>query len=181
VPADFAADGIVAWGRWTGGQSNFSSAENKLATLHYVALQGTPVLPVVRGYASFGSTAPTLSAADGSTLAVGTPGSVTGALNVNFSGASGGSVDYRLNVPLGGQTYLVQGTATQTGSFGFAGPAALISASGNGCQAGCSGALAGGNAVQGLVGGDGNSRAGAVFGFGALQGTVSGAVVFKPR
>jgi hypothetical protein len=179
------SDGSIAWGRWTDGKRDIDNddddddAKGDLRTLHYFSFAGTPTLPVLKSFASFGSTATTLTSARGQLLGTGAENAAGGTLQVTFPGSAGGFATFRLQVPIADQTFSLAGTAQQTGTYGFAGPAQITS-SGSGCASRCTGALGSGNAVRGMVGGTGSSRAGLVYGFNSGLGTVSGAMVFKP-
>ena len=135
--------------------------------------------------ASFASTAPVLtSSLNGAILLVGATNSVTGTLNVNFPGTSGGTVAYSLSVPIASQVFTVAGTANQFGSDGnaFLNGSGTITSSGTGCATGCTSAVNNSSGpVQGSLAGTGATRAGLNYGFGApgLNGIVSGTVVFK--
>lgn len=186
TPVQAHSDGNVAWGRWTDGRYRAGSDDDdddngkgRTRALHYFTFAGTPTLPVVRSFSSFGATAPTVTSARGQLVATGTENAATGSLRVTFPGATGGFATFNLSVPVADQTFSLSGTAAQTGTFGFAGGAAIRS-TGNGCSAGCTGALGNGAAVRGMVGGAGSSRAGLLYGFNSGLGTVTGAVVFKP-
>lgn len=190
VPVDPGADGKVAWGRWTGGESKVNDGNDddkgkdkgkgkgKIATLHYVAFVGQPSLPAFGSYGSFASTAPTVTS-DGKLVAVGVINSATGRVNLALTRLFGGTATYQLNVPVSGQTFSLSGIATQLGSFGFEG-VSLITSTGNGCNGGCKGTLGDGVSVRGLLGGTGNSRLGVTYGFDSRLGNVTGVIVFKP-
>lgn len=177
--AESGADGLIAWGRWSAGLYGSSA----LGSLQYVTSSTTQAssMPVVRGYASFASTAPVLSSSSGATLAVGTSNSVTGTLNVNFTGSSGGTVSYALSVPLAGETFSINGSAAQYGTTKFLGTSSSISSTGAGCSSACAGVIPFADAFQGFITGPAGERAGGTYGFSApgLGGTVSGAIVFK--
>lgn len=189
TPVQVHSDGNVAWGRWTDGRyragpgrgdnDDEDNGEGRTRALHYFTFAGAPTLPVVRSFSSFGATAPTITAARGQLVATGTENAASGSLRVTFPGASGGFATFSLSVPVADQTFSLRGTGAQIGTFGFAGGAA-ISSTGNGCSAGCTGALGNGAAVRGMVGGAGSARAGLLYGFNSGLGTVTGAVVFKP-
>lgn len=188
VPTQTHSDGNIAWGRWTDGKHNIGSNdddddddEGKGTTraLHYFTFAGTPSLPVVKTFNSFGSTATTITSSGGRLLATGVENAAAGTLRVTFPGTSGGFASFALTVPVSSQTFSLTGTALQTGTYGFAG-AASIASTGAGCASGCAGALGNGAAVRGLVGGAGSSRAGLLYGFTSGLGVVTGAMVFKP-
>lgn len=177
--ADFGADGIIAWGRWTSGNSTNPSVSGSLITLNYYATLNAPTVPnLVRAYASFASTAP-VAIFSGVVAHVGTANSVTGSLNVNFSGPSTGSLTYTLNVPIASQTFTINGSANAYATYGFLGTASTITSSGAGCGGGCTGVIPFGNAIQGSFTGTNAERAGANYGFSSDIGTVTGAVVFN--
>lgn len=185
--AEYGSDGVIAWGRWSSGSVDNGST-TPLSALHYVATSATyPVAtPIVQAFASFASTAPTMvNNSTGALVQTGTPNSVTGTLNVNFFSTTGGSLSYALNVPIGGETYTMTGTANQFSVTSFLGnPDTSVTSSGSGCALGCSGnnVIPYANGFQGTFTGTGsNLRAGATYGFEA-QGatvTVTGAIVFK--
>lgn len=182
VPVDPGADGTVAWGRWTGGESKVKDGngdgKGKLATLHYVAFVGQPSLPAIGSYKSFAATAPTVTR-EGRMVATGVINTASGNVTLALTGLGLGGATYQLTVPVAGQTFSLSGLAAQVGSFGFAG-ASTISSTGNGCSGGCTGTLGDGISVRGLLGGTGNSRLGVTYGFDSRLGNVTGVIVFKP-
>lgn len=179
--AEAHADGLIAWGRWTGGKNKIkdNSGSGDVQALHYFTFAGTPTLPVLKSFTSFGATATTVTSAKGELLSKGAENAASGTLRVTFPGPLGGFSTYALSVPVAGQTFSVAGSALQSNTYGFAGTAS-ISSDGSGCSAGCRGVLANGNTVQGMVGGTGSGRAGLVYGFSSSLGNVTGAMVFKP-
>ncbi len=180
--AESNADGIIAWGRWTSGTSNLSPS-GAITSLQYIAFNSTqtPSVPVVHTYAAFASTAPVLtSSANGAVLATGLSNSVTGTVAVNFTGGSGGTVAYNLQVPIAGQTFTLNGLAGQFSGTGFLGTSSTITSTGSGCSSTCTGSVPFADAFQGSLAGTGNTRVGGTYGFNtSLGGVVSGAVVFK--
>lgn len=179
--AEFNADGVIAWGRWSGGTRSGSP----LVHLNYYGfLSSNPAtIPISGTYNVFASTAPVqLSASGGSVLAVGTSNSVTGSLTANFPGSAGGTLTYNLSIPLGGETYSISGSAAQFSTVSFLGSSSTITSTGGGCTPSCSGTIPFGDAIQGSFAGAGNSRAGANYGFknNSTDVKVTGAVVFKP-
>ena len=182
VTVDPSADGIVAWGRWTDGESKVKDAagagSGKTVTLHYFAFAAQPLLSSVTGtFASFASTAPTV-ASGGKMVAAGELNSARGTVSFAFLTASGGSAMYSLVVPAAGQTFSLTGTAAQVSTFGFSG-VSLIGSTGTGCDGGCNGTLGNNVSVIGLVGGAAGNRAGLAYGFDSRIGNVSGVIVFK--
>ena len=184
VSSDFGADGIIAWGRWTGGDRGSPPAA--LLTMNYVAalsasgVNATATPGIVRGYASFASTAPIVTSG-GTILATGASNSVTGTLNVNFANwaSGGGTLTYLLNIPVSGQTFSINGSAAQLGtSTSFLGTASSITSTGTGCATACGGNIPFGDAIQGIITGAGATRAGANYGFTSGIGQVTGAIVF---
>lgn len=179
MAGEFGADGIIGWGRWLSGNNGGAGA---LATMNYVVglnANAPAVSSIVRGYASFASTAPVITSG-GSIVAIGSANSVTGTLNVNFTTMTGGgSLSYSLNIPVASQTFSISGSASQYSSTGFLGSSSTITSSGSGCATGCAGNIPFGNAIQGFFTGTSAERAGANYGFTSNLGQVSGAVVFK--
>ncbi|KQP15082.1 hypothetical protein ASF43_13685 [Pseudorhodoferax sp. Leaf267] len=181
------SDGRIAWGRWTDGKHDVKGSEDdddeggkgRARALHYFTFAGTPSLPVLKNFQSFASTATTITSRQGQVLVTGAENAASGSLRVTFPGPIGGFATFNLTVPVPDQTYTLTGTAAQTGSFGFAG-GALITSTGAGCAATCTGALGNGVAVRGMVGDTGSARAGLLYGFRNNLGVVSGAIVFKP-
>jgi hypothetical protein len=175
------ADGVIAWGRWTDGESKVNDAtgngKGKVQTLHYFALAGPAALPVAGVFTSFASTAPTI-ASGRQLVATGQLDSASGTVNLVFLSATGGSASYNLSVPVPGQTFTLTGRAAQTSNFGFAGVSTIVS-TGSGCDGGCTGTLGSGYSVKGLVGGAQGDRLGLTYGFDSRIGNVSGVIVFK--
>jgi hypothetical protein len=176
--AESGADGVIAWGRWSAGLYGGSP----LTAMHYIAgsASAAATVPIVRAYSSFASTAPTLVSTSGVVLATGTTNSVTGSLNVNFTGSTGGTLTYSLSVPIAGQTFSVNGSASQYSTTAFLGASSTITSTGSGCSSTCSGIVPYADAFQGIFTGSGGSRAGGTYAFStSLGGNVSGAIVFK--
>lgn len=180
VSSDFGADGLIAWGRWTSGVRGGSQ---NLSSLSYVATLSANAVTapnIIRGYASFASSAPVVTDSGGAIVAVGAPNSVTGTLNVNFPNlSSGGSLTYTLSIPVASQTFNVNGAASQFSGTSFLGSTSTITSTGSGCTPSCSGIIPFGNAIQGTFTGAAAQRAGATYGFSSQIGNVSGAVVFQ--
>jgi FecR protein len=178
--AEFNADGIIAWGRWSAGNQTLYN-NIPLNQLTYVAGAPGAAVPISGSFTVFGSTAPTaINANTGAVVATGASNSVTGNMSINFPGATGGSLTYNLAVPISGQTFNINGTAGQFSTTGFLGTGSSISSTGGGCANTCAGAIPYGDAIQGAVFGSGNTRIGAQYGFTSGIGTVSGAVVLRP-
>jgi FecR protein len=181
--SDFGSDGIIAWGRWNGGNTldYTGSPSGGLAYLGYFTGNIGAAVPIVGNYTVFGSTAPVaIDPVNGGVAMVGVSNSVTGNMQINFPGATGGTLAYSLAVPLGGQTFNVSGTANQFVGTGFLGATANISSTGSGCNSGCIGAIPNADTIQGGVYGAGNTRVGAFYGFGSDIGKVTGVVVLRP-
>ena len=178
---DFGADGIIAWGRWSSG--NRGSQGIPQLAVHYVAVlsANAPVGPSIIGtYNVFASTAPTISSG-GALIAVGSPNTVSGSINVNFPNlVSGGSLTYNLAIPVAAQIFTVNGSANQFSGTGFLGAASTINSSGAGCTPSCVGNIPFGNAIQGVFTGAAAQRAGINYGFTSTLGQVTGAAVLKP-
>lgn len=176
---DVGNDGIIAWGRWTGGVRNATP----LAAMNYVSnltANNVTASSIIRGYTAFGSTAPVVTSG-GSIVATGAANSVTGSLTVSFANLTGGgSLSYTLNIPVLAQTFTVSGTASQFSGAGFLGSSSTITSTGAGCiPSGCAGNIPFGDAIQGFFTGPAAERAGANYGFTTSSGQLSGAVVFK--
>jgi hypothetical protein len=183
IISDFGSDGVIAWGRWNGGVGTIYSNPTgpSLSYLTYITGNIGAAVPITGSYTVIGSTSPMVVDSLGGVSQLGTPNSVTGGLNVNFTGPSGGSLSYNLNIPVAGHTFSMIGTANQSGSFGtqFLGSTVTITSTGSACSSTCVSAIPSVGAIQGAFFGAGNTRAGAQYGFSSTLGTVTGAVVFK--
>ena len=185
VVTDVGADGVIAWGRWTGGQSKVKGAtgdgngvgDGNLATLHYFALEATPAGATTGQFASFASTSPTVQSG-GKLVATGAVNSATGTFSASLKLQTGGTASYLLTVPVPGQTFSLAGVASQTSPSGFSG-VSLISSTGAGCAGGCTGSLGNNVSVVGQIAGAQGSEAGVTYGFDSRIGNVSGVIVFK--
>jgi hypothetical protein len=176
--AEFNADGVIAWGRWSAGTRSGSP----LVLLTYYAFRSTnpATIPITGTYNVFASTAPVkLTPSGAAVLAVGTANSVTGSLTANFPGSAGGTLTYNLTIPLGGETYSISGSASQFSTLGFLGTSSSITSTAGDCTP-CTGNIPFGNAIQGGFTGTGNTRAGATYGFDATNSKITGTVVLKP-
>jgi hypothetical protein len=184
TPVDVGANGVIGWGRWTGGDSKVAGTSNgkgagngDLTTLHYFAIKDLPTGPVSGTFTSFASTAPTVQA-DGKLVAVGAVNSATGTFNASLQLQLGGNAGYWLTVPVANQTFTLVGVATQTSASGFSG-VSLITSTGTGCVGGCTGSLGNNVSVIGQIAGASGSQAGVLYGFDTRIGNVSGVIVFK--
>jgi hypothetical protein len=181
--AEAGSDGIVAWGRWTGGSQAPNVNPGPLNALtHLSYFTGAPgaAVPISGVYDVFASTAPVALDLSGGVAFAGQVNSVTGRMTLNFPGASGGSLSYDLKIPINGQTFDLTGSALQFGATTFLGASSSISSDGAGCANGCVGLIPFGDAIQGSVYGAGNTRIGALYGFSSTLGKVTGSVVLKP-
>ncbi|MET0208535.1 MAG: hypothetical protein ABW220_05810 [Burkholderiaceae bacterium] len=183
-PVDIGADGVIAWGRWIGGQSKVKGTsgsngvgDGNLATLHYFAIGATPTGAVSGTFSSFASTAPTVQS-DGKLVATGQVNGATGTLSANLQLQLNGGANYALTVPVAGQTFSLVGVATQTSASGFSG-VSMITSTGTGCAGGCTGSLGNNVSVMGQLAGPAGSRAGLAYGFDSRIGEVSGVIIFK--
>lgn len=181
------SDGIITWGRWVSGLpagNVASSTGSPLGVFAYVgslssSATSSAVLATLTGtYTAFGSSAPTINSS-GTVIATGSPNSVTGNLNANFSA---GTVGYNLAIPVAGQIFNMSGTATFTaqspGDSRFLGGGS-ISSTGSGCSSTCSGIIPFGPDISGYITGANGERAGTIYGFNSDLGKVTGAVVFS--
>ncbi|WP_310389403.1 hypothetical protein [Roseateles sp.] len=184
TPLDVGSNGVIAWGRWTGGQSKVKGTagssgvgNGNLATLHYFAIASAPILPAAGLYSSFASTAPTMQSG-GKLVATGSVNSATGTFTAALLLQLAGTASYSLTVPVAGQTFSLVGVASQTSAAGFSG-VSLISSTGTGCTGGCTGSLGNNVSVIGQIAGGQGSQAGVAYGFDSRVGNVSGVIVFK--
>ncbi|MRR50934.1 MAG: hypothetical protein EG825_08465 [Rhodocyclaceae bacterium] len=159
--ASFFTDGVIGWGRWTGGVENYGGSVYPTSDIHYVVGKLTPsadMLALSSGYmvgtySLIGYTYPTSS-----TGAIGGPGSVAATLQADFGG---GSVNGTLAVALGGQNLSSVWNGSISGS--------TFDGSGSNSAS-----------IAGFFAGAGASRAGLTYQFtGTAIGTVSGAAAFK--
>ena len=184
VVTDVGANGVLAWGRWTGGQSKVKGTgesngvgDGNLASLHYFAVETTPVGATTGQFTSFASTSPTVQS-NGTLVATGQVNSATGTFLASLQIMTGGSASYSLTVPVAGQAFSLVGIASQTSASGFSG-ISLISSTGTGCKLGCTGSLGNNVSVIGQLAGAQGQQAGVIYGFNSLLGNVSGVIVFK--
>lgn len=184
VATDVGADGTIAWGRWTGGQSKVKGTgpgngvgDGNLATMHYFAIEATPVGATVGQFTSFASTSPTVQSG-GKLVATGTVNSASGTFLASLKLQTGGTASYALTVPVPGQTFTLVGVASQTSASGFSG-VSLITSTGSGCFGGCTGSLGNNVSVIGQIAGTQGTQAGVLYGFDSRLGNVSGVIVFK--
>ncbi len=182
--SDFGSDGIIAWGRWNGGNTTFyggSSETGSVNHLTYVTGNTGAAVPIVGSFTVFGSTAPAvIDPVSGGVSVLGVSNSVTGNMAINFPGATGGTLAYYLSIPLSGQVFSVSGSATQFGGTSFLGTSSGITSTGTACSTSCTGIIPYGDAIQGAIFGAGNTRIGAQYGFSSDIGKVTGAVVLHP-
>jgi len=168
------SDGVIGWGRWTGGNWDAYGSPFAISDMHYVIGIPTPSSDMtalggmVGTYSLMGFTYPT--AWNGSTLTVGTQ-PISGSLTADFYN---GYVDGNLTVPLGGNTYSQNWTVNISQST-FSGSGNFTTSSGSDCGgSGCS------TSIGGFFAGANAARAGLVYQFqGTDYGTVSGAAAFK--
>lgn len=186
VATDMGADGTIAWGRWTGGQSKVKGTGQgsgdgdgggNLATMHYFAAESTPVGATTGQFTSFASTSPTVQSA-GKLVATGTVNTAGGTFYASLNLQTGGTASYALTVPVPGQTFSLVGVASQTSASGFSG-ISFITSTGSGCLGGCTGSLGNNVSVIGQIAGTQGTQAGLLYGFDSRIGNVSGVIVFK--
>ncbi|HXZ53431.1 MAG TPA: FecR family protein [Burkholderiales bacterium] len=180
VQGESGNDGIIAWGRWTGGVNiNCGASACPLQPtytdnqgLHYVVGLPTPVLPTTgtATYTLTGATSPTY--VDGHT----SPGTFTGTLDVGFT-AAGANVGMNFNVAMPDASYALTGNTTTTSSqFGAGTDLKTLSVTGGNCASGgCS------SNVQGFFAGPTAERAGVAYQItdGSTQQQILGAAAFK--
>lgn len=182
--SEFDADGIVAWGRWTGGAGTGIGVllgSGSLTVLSYGAARVTPDGPTLsslaRSYTSFGSTRPTIE--NGGVITSGPVDGVTGTLTLDNEA---NTVSYALTVVVGLHRFSVTGTATfvspGTADARILGGGTVTSSTGD-VAGGSTGLIPYGPLFQGVVYGVDGERVVGSFAFSSDIGTVSGTVVFK--
>jgi FecR protein len=174
--ANFATDGILAWGRWVGlasltcsGCSPQTYGPNQ--GLHYVIGMPTPTLPTsgTATYGLAGATSPTY--VNGTT----TPGSVTaGSLNVTFNPGTASINLVNLTVAMpNGFGYVMNGsTSTSSALFTITSP--TVVGSGGACSCGCFS-----NSAQGFFSGASAERIGLGYHINDSLLQLLGAAAFK--
>jgi FecR protein len=183
--AEFGTDGILAWGRWTGGVNLVSGCRTPPCPvtygptqgLHYVVGLPTPTLPTSgsASYALLGATRPTYVDSGGTA-----PGTFSGKLDVTFL-ATGATVGMNLNVSMpDGKGYAIGGTAiTGSGSSLFSGSTSksltIAATSDVACTLSCSAN------VQGFFAGGSAQRVGLGYSISDFESTVVGAAAFKKQ
>jgi hypothetical protein len=174
APAEFGADGVVAWGRWASGTStNWGgrSGTAPMIAMNYISGAQSPSQGVLHAtYSAFASTAPT--AISGASLAVGSSNAVAGTVSIG-----NGTAALELhNITVGGHTYSLTASAGFYATTGVLAGGTVTSDDG-GCP--CTAQVMNAGAVQGWFFGANGERAGFNYGFSSAVGDVSGAVVFK--
>ncbi len=183
VKGESGNDGIIAWGRWTGGvnincgaalcpaQPTYTDNQG----LHYVVGLPTPSLPTsgTATYALLGATSPTY--VDGGSA----PGKFTGSLNVAFN-PTYANVGMSFNVTMpNGAGYSMTGSTTTASSFFSASTDnenLSVSGTGGACAtAGC------GSQVQGFFAGASAERAGVAYQINDGSAQILGAAAFKKQ
>lgn len=185
TPIDAGANGVIAWGRWIGGQSKVHGNSGKgngvdngnLSTLHYFTATALPAGATVGTFTSFASTSPTVQS-NGELVATGTVNSASGTFKAALLLQTTGGANYTLTVPVSGQTFSLVGVAMQTSPSTFSG-VSQITSTGTGCAGGCTGSLGNNVSVLGQIAGSQGTHAGVIYGFDSRLGTVSGVIVFK--
>jgi hypothetical protein len=174
-------DGIIAWGRWTGGvnincggagcpaQPTYKDNQG----LHYVVGLPTPSLPTsgTATYELLGATSPTY--VDGRSA----PGTFTGTLNVTFN-PTYANVGMNFNVAMpNGVGYAISGsTTTASSSFSASTNNEDLSVSGGTCAtASCS------SQVQGFFAGASAQRAGVAYQINDSSAQIVGAAAFTKK
>lgn len=171
VSSGALSDGVIGWGRWTGGIWDSYGYANTIHDMHYVIGMPTPSSDMtalggmIGTYAMIGYTYPT--AWNGSTMTVGNQ-AVSGTMTANFAM---GDVKGDLVVPLGAHTYNTSWdgwiSSSQFSGSGYASGGTCTSSS---CYASIAGFFAGPKA----------SHAGLTYRIGNTDyGTISGAAAFK--
>ena len=185
VKGESGNDGIIAWGRWTGGANLTYACDGGTCTaqptyndnqgLHYVVGLPTPSLPTsgTATYELLGATSPTY--VDGTSAA----GKFTGSLNVTFN-PTYANVGMNFNVAMpNGVGYSITGSTTTASSLFSASTNnedLSVSGSGGGCAAGvCS------SQVQGFFAGASAQRAGVAYQINDSSAQILGAAAFTKK
>lgn len=184
VKGESGNDGIIAWGRWTGGVNMTYPCDGTCTAqptygdnqgLHYVVGLPTPSLPTsgTATYSVLGATGPTY--VDGSTA----PGKFTGSLNVTFN-PTYANVGMNFNVAMpNGAGYSMTGSTTTASSFFSASTDnknLSVSGTGGACAtAGC------GSQVQGFFAGASAERAGVAYQINDGSAQILGAAAFTKQ
>lgn len=183
VQGESGNDGIIAWGRWTGGVNISCGAAacpiqptyNDNQGLHYVVGLPTPSLPTsgTAAYALLGATSPTY--VDGASA----PGKFTGSLNVTFN-PTYANVGMNFNVAMpNGVGYSITGSTTTASSLFSASTNnedLSVSGTGGGCATGgCS------SQVQGFFAGASAQRAGVAYQINDSSAQILGAAAFTKK
>jgi hypothetical protein len=181
VVADHGSDGIVAWGRWTGGTVDTGGPPLPLQSVHYA---GSPFSPTAGALASLsgtmsviGSSAPTVTSG-ATVLNVGTPNAVTGTLTLNFSA---NTVALSLNIPVLATSFDMTGTgvfekSSPTDARFFVRTGAVTGAT---CGSACIPDVPFAPFLAGHIHGTDASRASGIYRFQANIGDVTGSVAFR--
>jgi hypothetical protein len=187
LQTEFGTDGILAWGRWTGGvdvASGCGTPPCKVTYdpdqgLHYVIGLPTPSLPTSgsASYALLGATSPTYVNSGGTA-----PGTFSGKLDVTFL-ATGATVGMNLNVSMpDGKGYAVGGSAsTGLGSSLFSGSTSDSLTVAGTTRAACAAASGCSASVQGFFAGGSAQRVGLGYSITDYESTVVGAAAFKKQ
>lgn len=177
APAEFGADGVVAWGRWASGTATswgIMQVTAPMLATNYIAGVQSPSQEVLHAsYSAFASIAPTaITGSTANSVAVGVSNSVTGTVSV-----SNGTVTVALeNIAVSGRTFALTASAGLYAATGLLAGGQVMSSDG-GCP--CSARAMSAGAAQGWFFGANGERAGLNFAFSSALGDVSGAVVFK--
>lgn len=171
--SSYNSDGIVAWGRTSGGTITTSppigaagpTTVNTIEWMDYAIGQKPNMgsLANLTGtYNVFASTAPIMVSGSTSTV-VGAANTVTGNIAFNFST---NNLTYGLTVLAAGESFVLGGGASlNANNPAFASNNGIVRSIGSSCGAGCSGIINGGNLVQGAFFGPNGERIGLQYGF----------------
>jgi hypothetical protein len=171
---DTGSNGLISWGRWTGGEITFSNGSSlpltgNLESLHYVFTasqtpdsfftQSTNTTPLT--YNFVGGTSATSASGSGT-------GVTGGTLTLNLLGTSA-TLAANFNVNYASTNYNVQGSTTGITSANFT---MSGSAAGGGCGSGCA------TSINGVFAGAQAQSAGLTYGFVDNTAQIKGAAVF---
>jgi hypothetical protein len=184
--SSFGADGIVAWGLWTGGSSSPVSplSGSPVKVLHYAVSRSntsTPViLNLVKSYSSSRSSAPTMD--NGGAVVTGSADGASGTISINYPA---NKIDFNISITIGSHSFTISNSGIGstflnpgTGNGSFFSDGSVTSSTDS--VAGLVKTVPYAPLVDGAVFGSSGERAVLNYGFYAPSvGNVSGAVVFK--
>jgi hypothetical protein len=183
VVAEQGSNGVVAWGRWTGGTVDTGGPPQPLTMIQYAGSTLTPnaaaLANLVGTYTVVGSTAPVVHDVSNNVTGVGVSNAVSGSLSVNFAT---GITSVNLSIVAGADNFSMSGSgvfekASATDSRFFIRTGSITSSDGN-CSSVCTGIIPFGPLMSGQLHGEAAEGASGVYGFTSDLGKITGAVAF---